>query len=275
MKNSIVKYIIYILITVALISSCVSPNNYKYLSFFFDGVPDPSVKDNLENNIRDSANKIVIVDKMNTKPQVYKHIPYAENECNSCHDKNKMGTYINPQPALCYQCHIDFNEKYDFLHGPVFGGYCSTCHDPHKSKFASLLVKDRQDLCFNCHDQKSVNQNDFHNMSDEQNCITCHNPHGGANRKFMAVGSCQSCHGDFKDEYNYLHGPVAGGHCNTCHDTHNSKANKLLTRSGQALCTYCHDINLVLKNENHEGIEEFECTECHNAHGGEDRFIFN
>ena len=45
------KHIIYILITITLISSCVTEENYKYWSFFFDGVPDPTINENIVINV--------------------------------------------------------------------------------------------------------------------------------------------------------------------------------------------------------------------------------
>ena len=275
MKNSFVKHIAYCIIAITLINSCVTERNYKYLSFFFDGVADPSVTENIEINLIDSSAQIAQIDSSSIKPQLIVHTPYAENECNSCHNKNVMGTYVKPQPALCYQCHVDFNETYESLHGPVSGGYCTSCHDPHKSKISNLLIKEGQELCFTCHESSDLSLGNLHSDIGEKNCIDCHNPHGGANNNYLVNGSCLNCHDNFNKKYKYLHGPVATGYCNTCHDSHISDKENLLLRTGQDLCTNCHDINIVLQNESHEEIDNTSCLECHNAHGGEDRFIFN
>ena len=139
MKNRAVKYIAYIVIAITFISSCVTSGNYKYLSYVFDGVPNPEIKENLENDLIDSFTLIVAKDTANIKPLVNKHLPYATNECYVCHNKNAMGSYIKPQPALCYQCHDDYSENYNSIHGPVGAGYCTSCHSPHKTKSEKLL----------------------------------------------------------------------------------------------------------------------------------------
>lgn len=273
MKNNIVKYIAYIVIAIIGVSSCVTPGNYKYLSFFLDGVPDPTVKENAEGNFADSSIQIVNIENENIKPTVFKHVPFAENECNSCHDENIIGAYVEPQPALCYQCHDDMSNTYKTLHGPVQGGYCTSCHNAHKSNYPGLLVKNGQELCFTCHESSILNQGALHSDIGDKNCIDCHNPHGGVNKNYMVEGSCMSCHDNFKEKYKYVHGPVAAGYCSTCHDSHSSDKENLLLRTGQDLCTYCHDKNIVLQNETHNEIDDMSCMECHNAHGGEDNFI--
>lgn len=275
MKNSSVKYIAYVVIVFAFISSCVTEENYKYLSFFFDGVPDPIINENIVISAADSSTQIVNIDNADSKPSIYKHVPYAENECNSCHDKNFLGVYVETQPALCYQCHEDFNESYKSLHGPVKGGYCTSCHNPHKSKNPNLLVNEGQELCFTCHESSILSQGTLHSDIGEKNCIDCHNPHGGVNKNYMIDGSCLNCHDNFNKKFKYVHGPVAAGFCATCHDSHSSEKENLLLRTGQDLCTYCHDINIVLQNETHEGIDNISCLECHDAHGSVDRFILN
>ena len=84
MKSSFVKYIIFIVITVTVVSSCVTEDNYKYWSFFFDGVPDPSRSDNLEINLSDSSALAIEDDITKNTPRIFKHAPYSENECNLC-----------------------------------------------------------------------------------------------------------------------------------------------------------------------------------------------
>jgi predicted CXXCH cytochrome family protein len=274
-KKCCVKNIAYSLIAITIISSCVTKRNYKSLSFFFDGVPDPSVKEKVEISHIDSSAQTVEIDSSITKPIVFKHFPYAENDCNSCHDKKFLGAYVEPLPALCYQCHENFNESYNSLHGPVKGGYCTSCHDPHQSKISALLLEEGQQLCFRCHETSVISPGNFHSDIGEKSCIDCHNPHGGGNNNYLVEGSCLNCHDNFNQKYDYLHGPVALGYCNTCHDSHNSGKENLLLRAGQKLCTSCHDIITVLQNEIHDDIDNLSCLECHNAHGGEDRFILN
>ncbi len=267
------KYI-FLLIVVFVIITCSTQKHYKTLSFFFDGVPEP-LSDSLkvQNDTLDiDSLHILALLKQNSIPEIFYHVPFKEKECASCHDQATMGSFIQPQPGLCYQCHDDFNTNYKTLHGPVAAGFCTECHNPHQSKEKYLLLKNGEKLCFTCHDSEEVKENQFHNIAEETNCVNCHNPHGGENQFVLQKGACFKCHDDFKNQYKYLHGPVAGGFCMECHTPHIEGTGNLI-RKGQDLCLYCHDKELVFKNENHQDIDDASCTECHNPHGGENRFI--
>ena len=89
---------------------------------------------------------------------------------------------IEPQPGLCYICHEDLAEQYNYLHGPVTGGYCSACHNPHKSEHEKLLRYTGEALCYYCHEAESVLQNEMHEGLDGMLCTDCHNPHGGEDK---------------------------------------------------------------------------------------------
>jgi predicted CXXCH cytochrome family protein len=268
-------FIITLVVSGFIIISCTPQEKYRVLSFFFDGVPEPISEhltislDSISNN--DGVNATAAL--RDEKPTQYIHEPYQD--CESCHTPSSMGSLRKKQPMLCYDCHDNFNESYNKLHGPVQGGYCTSCHNPHKSKIQNLLVEKGAKLCYQCHESSVIGQSNMHADIGETNCINCHNPHGGVNKNYMVAGSCLNCHDNFNKKYTHVHGPVAGGFCSTCHSSHVSGTDNLLLRTGQDLCTYCHDKSLVLKNENHEGLEDMSCMECHNPHGGEDRFIFN
>lgn len=255
--------------------ACSVQKNYKTLSFFFDGVPEP-VNDSLMVQVDTTLNDSLSADMLlalNSVPEVYYHAPYQEKLCSDCHDSQVMGKLTTEQPELCYQCHTDYSTDYKTLHGPVEGGSCTECHDPHQSKINKLLRSEGESLCFTCHDEEGTLENTMHNIVDEKNCITCHNPHGGENQFVLQKGTCYKCHDDFKNQYKVLHGPIAGGFCMECHTSHIEGTNNL-KRQGQDLCFYCHDKNETLRNENHTDIGDSNCTECHNPHGGEDRFLF-
>jgi predicted CXXCH cytochrome family protein len=169
------------------LSGCSTTNNYKTLSFFFDGVPDPAkttstqVNDTLNN--RDTL--AFAQNPVNTGPQMQLHSPYQDKKCNSCHDQSKMGKLIKNLPDLCYQCHEDFGTRYKVLHGPVAGGQCSVCHSPHMSLNADLLIRTGQSLCLHCHDAGAILKTAVHQDIKETNCTECHNPHGGENRNIL------------------------------------------------------------------------------------------
>ncbi len=273
------KYIyvcIFLVLALSFYMGCSPKFRYKILSKVFDGVPDPSketidARDTL--NLNDSTGIVTIESAL--KPQNTIHPPYKEKECGSCHDQNSMGKFIQPQPQLCFQCHNDFTEKHSFSHGPVVGGYCTSCHQPHVTESKKLLLRSGQQICFYCHDSKTVTSNQIHKEIKETNCTECHNPHGSDNRFMLQAGICNKCHGDFSETYSYVHGPVAGEYCATCHDAHLEKSEKLLLRSDKQLCLHCHNAKQVYQPEYHKNNEEKNCTECHNPHGGEDKYILN
>lgn len=263
------------LVFVLFFAACSHETGYKVLSFIFDGVPDPNF---IEANTNDS---IAIIDSTkitdtlkNTKPKLFFHPPYQEKSCENCHDGNN-GQLLESQPTLCYNCHESFEEKNNYTHGPVAGGYCSDCHDPHKAKNDFLLSRTGQNICFLCHNENDIKEGDIHYDIGETECTECHDPHGGDNKLMIKRGICKKCHGDFSEQYAYLHGPVSGDYCYACHGFHSLETKSHLLKTGQSLCLNCHDKRDVLKNENHDGIEDTNCTECHNPHGGADRYIFN
>ncbi|VAW21056.1 hypothetical protein MNBD_BACTEROID01-1748 [hydrothermal vent metagenome] len=266
-----------LLIFLIFIIACSTQYNYKTLSFFFDGVPNPGDQDLQVSNdsLTTDSTQNRSLRGQGPVPEYSFHAPYKAKECASCHDQGTMGKLLQPQPGLCFQCHDDFNNSFEALHGPVAGGYCTTCHNPHQAKERKLLVRNGEELCLYCHNPELVRDNLFHNISEETNCLTCHNPHGGENRFLIKKGACFLCHDDFKGQFNFLHGPVAGGFCLECHSPHIEGTENLLSRKGQELCLYCHNKENVFRNEVHEDIEDADCTECHNPHGGEDRYILN
>ncbi|MCP4646358.1 MAG: hypothetical protein GY852_01315 [bacterium] len=174
-----------IFIGMILFSQCSPYAGKSVLNFFFDGVPESdstSLQSADQGEI--SADSIAYSEVIlaSTEPGESIHYPYGEGECASCHNKQALGTMIETQPGLCYICHEDLAEQYNYLHGPVAGGYCSACHDPHKSEQEKLLRFTGDALCFYCHEAKSVLQNEMHEGLDGMLCTDCHNPHGGEDK---------------------------------------------------------------------------------------------
>lgn len=164
-------------------------NNYKAISFFFDGVPDPAtdsliIPENVLLNLGDSM--VLAYDTSATKTiRITYHDPYKFKGCSSCHDINSVGKMIEEEPTLCYQCHENFTSSYKFIHGPVAGGFCTSCHDPHQSKGIFLLKEPIHDLCLFCHLRENISPGEGHNIRDKSACNECHNPHGGTNRLML------------------------------------------------------------------------------------------
>ena len=182
------KYIFFFTIIASLFIGCSPEFHYKVLSFFFDGVPDPNKTEITVTNdslIQIDSTRIKEISGRVLKPQFIIHPPYREKECAGCHDQNSMGKLLLPQPGLCYQCHEDFNETYSLLHGPVAGGYCTSCHSPHMAKLEKLLLRSGQQLCLHCHNSARIFKNEIHEDIEDTNCTECHNPHGGEDRYIL------------------------------------------------------------------------------------------
>jgi len=94
---------------------------------------------------------------MKGQMQKLSHHPVVEGKvsCNDCH--NVHGTTSHGQikgdnlNQLCYKCHQDKRGPFMWEHAPVEEN-CSTCHKPHGSNHAALLVKPTPLLCKDCHE---------------------------------------------------------------------------------------------------------------------------
>jgi predicted CXXCH cytochrome family protein len=176
---------VILLLGLALMSQCSPYAGKSVLHFFFDGVPET---DSLEEALNDpgttlpapevNAQELAVL----TETRLYQHYPYEEQECASCHDELSLGRMVESQPGLCYACHEDFTGSFGYLHGPVAGGYCTACHDPHQSEKEHLLRFSGDDLCFYCHQEESVLENDMHADLEGMLCLDCHHPHGGEDK---------------------------------------------------------------------------------------------
>jgi predicted CXXCH cytochrome family protein len=155
------------------------------LNFFFDGVPE---NDSLQAEL--AAVEEFPADTMKAREALlvrqeksrFVHYPYEEGECASCHNKQSLGSMVEPQPGLCYLCHEDLSELFTHLHGPVAGGYCTSCHNPHESGSGKLLRIAGDELCYFCHLEPSVKKNEMHQDLDGMFCMDCHHPHGGEDK---------------------------------------------------------------------------------------------
>ncbi len=176
----------YLLIICIFLTGCSAQKSNKILTFFFDGVPGTE-QEQQNDSVFVALNDASTLDTMTSiaKPSVYYHYPYLEKECGSCHLESSMGDFVEPQPALCYQCHENFEDTYPYIHGPAAGGYCTSCHNPHWSDKESLLLRKGRDLCVHCHNASSLFNKDIHSAFGDADCMECHNPHGGTDRTLL------------------------------------------------------------------------------------------
>lgn len=183
------KYLIIGLLTFAItgiLTSCSSGEGKEVLSFFFDGVDDNSKTEETVDTLvayNQEEGEFNLVTKKT--PQVFYHEPYKGKGCDNCHDLKAGNKLYESQPALCYNCHDDFNSQYSVLHGPVAAGYCTACHNPHLAKNEKLLKREGQDICLYCHQKSDVFRNEMHSDIGDTNCTECHDPHGGDDRFLM------------------------------------------------------------------------------------------
>ncbi|MFN8165552.1 MAG: cytochrome c3 family protein [Bacteroidia bacterium] len=269
-KKKLFLVLVAIFALSVFIIRCTPEKHFRTLSFFFDGVPDPNKKpDSLLLATNDTSHLQV----KKAEQESFDHKPYAEDKCESCHEKGFSNRLLIPQPDLCYTCHRDFRQMYASLHGPVASGNCTACHNQHTGKYKYLLMQKGQDICLYCHQKNQVFANKLHKDVGDKNCTECHSPHGGSNRGMLTGNSCFTCHENFSSKFNFLHGPVASGNCLSCHSSHSDKSAKHLQREGQDICLYCHNEQQVFARDVHKKAKKKNCTECHNPHGGGNHYI--
>jgi predicted CXXCH cytochrome family protein len=246
-------------------------------SFFFDGVPKPNelIKtDSLESQTKkDTANQVLLADRSKLVKKGSHHKPFLERNCLVCHNKNNFGLIVNDLHELCSNCHSDFKNNFNVMHGPVSSGYCTSCHSPHKSQYQKLLLVESENLCFQCHVEEEVQSSKFHKRNKEQKCMDCHNPHGGSERFFLNEGSCTNCHENIIGSNTVIHGPVSSGLCTVCHEPHGSASTRSKINTGNTLCFDCHDRNYLLKTKTHDLTQNDRCISCHNPHSSNKQFM--
>jgi predicted CXXCH cytochrome family protein len=167
------------------LSGCSAGYRYRILSFFFDGVPrsvtTAAVQSADSLQPADSA-AVILAGAVPVEPQMVIHPPYKERDCAACHDESKTSKEPRKMPGVCYQCHDDFGKTYKVLHGPVAGGLCTACHNPHLSKNKGLMIRSDRDICLFCHESSVVMKSEAHTDITDTKCTECHNPHGGEDR---------------------------------------------------------------------------------------------
>jgi len=151
--------------------------NYKVLSIFFDGVPDPDAppEDQAAGGEHVASTKggkrLVIASS---------HKPYKENKCNDCHvgAAASFESFTQLNDSVCVTCHKQVSTAYPLMHGPVAVGACMMCHDPHESSQPHLLKVASPDLCLQCHQRQDLGPPAQDHQDAARNCLDCHVGHG-------------------------------------------------------------------------------------------------
>lgn len=174
--------------------------------------------------------------------------------CPTCHTSidakdiphNKTGKVSKglsaDQPGLCFGCHDKAKFAKANVHAAVGMG-CTSCHNPHSSKYPKLLSSELPDLCYGCHDKTKFTGKTVHAPVGIGMCTSCHDPHASKSAKLLTAEPpdlCFSCHDKKGFSAKYMHAPAAGGMCLACHKPHASDNPVLLRKEPIDSCIECH-----------------------------------
>ncbi len=154
----------------ALSIGCNTASGHRVLSFFFDGVPEPGSAPAARR-----TGDLRVTSPAVRPADFTQHQPYAEKNCAACHDAQAMNRLVAPGEQLCFQCH-DLGKAKRYVHGPIAGGGCLVCHDPHRSQYRHLLVSDSVGFCLRCHDRAALRPVEGH-AAEAGQCTDCHDAH--------------------------------------------------------------------------------------------------
>jgi predicted CXXCH cytochrome family protein len=212
-----------------------------------------------------------------------KNIHPATESCDSCHEaisqphpQKGMKTFKTSEnlTEVCATCHESVSTK-KVVHPPVQEGSCTTCHDPHASDQAKLLVQPAQELCLTCHGDHT-DYKVAHGPAAAGECLSCHNPHESDQAALLTQPQpelCLSCHGDMADtlKMKVVHPAIEAG-CTSCHNPHGSGFPHLLASAGASVCADCHgDVvdNIQKAKIVHPPVQEGDCAKCHSPHASD------
>ncbi|MFO0829372.1 MAG: cytochrome c3 family protein [Phycisphaerales bacterium] len=152
-------------------SGCtVTVDNYKTLSVFFDGVPNP-----------EGAGMVVdpSTGAIRQRVTVSVHKPFAEQQCGECHRGRMRPT--RSDGSLCLKCHDKLVAEHEYMHGPVAAAACLWCHDPHESVEPHLLRDVDFKICTQCHTTELLDATKVPEHGDaSSSCLKCHVGHGSS-----------------------------------------------------------------------------------------------
>jgi len=160
------------------------------------------------------------------------------------------------------------------MHGPVAGGDCNVCHNPHASDNVNQLEKPPDQLCFSCHSEMKGMMDKRHiHQPVQEKCTNCHDPHSNVAR-YMLVADvpqlCIKCHEDLAATPEVTHPPVVSGECESCHNVHASDYPRLTPEPLNEMCFTCHDVlgqQVAASEYKHGPVKDGDCNACHNPHG--------
>lgn len=184
------RRLVHLLLVVASLAiglACsTAEQKHRVLTFFFDGVPplggSAAQPDAGVNEAADDASKLSMR-RPAPKPFTV-HKPFAEKQCNRCHETAVSNRLKMAREELCWDCHLSEDFSGPFVHGPAGAGLCAACHSPHRSPNEHLLLKPGSKICDRCHNEETFLAIDQHRQERGDNCLQCHDPHA-ADRAYL------------------------------------------------------------------------------------------
>lgn len=163
------------LVSLAWPGCTVTRENYKTLSLFFDGVPDP---DAVILKLPDGGVVTAAAGMLSI------HRPYLEEKCVECHDSGL--SMARNDAAVCLKCHQGKDREYPYMHGPVAARACLWCHVPHESARKHLLRDADRSMCGMCHAPGLLSASAVPEHADQsRGCLECHAGHGGPQPRML------------------------------------------------------------------------------------------
>jgi predicted CXXCH cytochrome family protein len=159
-------------------AGCSAQRDYRVLSVFFDGVPDPHAKAATQTSTTPGVARAGPGGKQ-ARVVASSHKPFAEEKCTACHADPTQVFASALNSDLCMKCHQKVMDEYPAMHGPVIGKACLWCHEPHDSTFPSLLKTTDASLCIQCHERAGLSTKVPAHHAETGSCLDCHGGHGG------------------------------------------------------------------------------------------------
>lgn len=151
----------------------------------------------------------------------YVHLPFAEKQCDVCHEAAKDGRVVLSDGArrdLCLACHSNIQGRMEpakFKHAPLGSDAgCVSCHSPHAATYPHQIRRDPVALCLNCHTDQArarVTKAHLHAPVFSMSCLICHEEHGGDRPRRLRAETntlCLECHGQQAIKIVQTTGPV-------------------------------------------------------------------